>query len=143
MDDILYNLISSLLSPTHSKKFKISAEVKDVKQLLIFSIKQSWTKSCATANHLPEFRLTHNFFKKHEIQHFRYINTCIEHINRNCNLRQFFRIRKFINRTLCILDFVIYNLCITVEMRIFLIKNLEYLRNRLPHFVLWKVKCVF
>ena len=74
------NRIRYSLSFIHSEKLKVSTEIKNIKLLLILPIKKSRTKSCSPPYHLPELCLTHNLFKKYKIQHFRYINSRIQHI---------------------------------------------------------------
>ena len=120
------HLICSRLSLIHSEKLKVAAKIKNVKFIFIFSIQKSGAKTSATPYHLPKLRFTHNFLKENKIQNFRHINACIEHINRNCNLRQFFRVGKFINQTLCIVDLVVNHLCKTVQVWVFRIENLKY-----------------
>ena len=110
----------------HSEKLKVSAKIKNVKPVFILSVKQSRTKSCSSAYHLPKLCLTHNLLKEHQIQNLRHINACIEHIHGNGNLRELFRIRKFIDQALRIIDFVVNHLCKSIKMRIFGIENLEY-----------------
>ena len=86
------NHICSCFPFIHSEKLKVSTKVKNIKLLLILAIQQARAESCSTSNHLPEFRLTHHLFEKHQVQHLRHINTGIQHIHRDCNLRHFFRI---------------------------------------------------
>ena len=108
-----------------AEKLKVTAEIKNIEFFFILAVNKQWTQTCTTAYHLPEFRLAHNFFKKHKVKHFRHVDTCIHHINGYCNLRQFFRVGKFINSTLCIGHIVINDLCISRQMRIFLAKHFK------------------
>ena len=114
----------------HTEKFKIPTKVKDIELVLIFSIYNPRTKSCSSSNHLPELCFTHNLLKKYKVYHLRYINTCIKHIYRYCNLRHTVRIGKLINSTLCIIRLIINYfgkwLSISCKLRILLIKYFKY-----------------
>ena len=76
----------------HSEKFKIPTEIKNIKFIFVLSIKQTRTQSRSTPDHLPELRLAHYLFKENEVHNLRHINSGIQHINRNGDLRKFFRV---------------------------------------------------
>ena len=113
-------------SLTHAEKLKVSAEIKDVKFIFVPAIQQGRAKSRATPNHLPEFCFAHNLLKEHKVQHFRHINARVQHIYRNRNLRQFFGVRKFINRALGVGHIVVYDLGIARQMGVFFMEYLQY-----------------
>ena len=94
------NCICCSFSFIHSEKIKVSAKIKNIEFLLIFSVQQTRTESCAPPNHLPEFCLAHNLFEKYQVQNLRHVDSRIQHIHGNGNLGQPFRIRKFINGAL-------------------------------------------
>ena len=61
------NLIGRSSFSAHTEKFKVAAEIKDVKHFLIFAVNKPGTKTCSATYHLPELRLTHNLFKEYKI----------------------------------------------------------------------------
>jgi len=69
----------------YAEEFKIAAEIEDIEFIFILTIQQSFAKSCSSAYHLPEFRLTHYFLKENKINDLGYVNTCIHHIHGNNN----------------------------------------------------------
>src|SRR5699024_2732184 len=81
--------ISGCLSFVHAEKLKIATKIENIKFLLVLSVQQSGTQTASSTNHLPEFCFTHDFLEKDKIQYFRHIDSCVQHIYGNCNLRKF------------------------------------------------------
>ena len=120
------DLIGGWFSLVHPEEFEIPAEIKDIEFVFILTVHKSRAEPCPTADHLPELRLAHHLLEEHKIQNLRYINTGIQHIDRNGNLREFPRIAELINRTLRIIDPVInYFGKVIRQMRIFLMEHLK------------------
>ena len=120
------NHVSSGFPLAHAEKLKVPAEVKDIKFVFVLAVQQSRAKACTAANHLPELCLAHDFLEKHKVQHFGHIDTCVQHIYGNRNLRQFFGVRKFINRALGVGHIVVYDLGIARQMGVFFMEYLQY-----------------
>ncbi len=115
--------IGSCPALAHAEKFKIAAEVEDIELVLILAIQQIRTQTGAAADHLPELCFAHNLFEEHQIQHFRHINTGIQHIHGDGNLRQLLRVGELVDCTLGIGHVVVNDLSKTGQMRILLIEN--------------------
>ena len=86
------NHIRGGISFVHAEKFKISAEVKNVKLLLVLTIQKPRTQAGSATDHLPEFCLAQNLFEKDQIQNLRHIDAGVQHIHRDGNLRQLLRV---------------------------------------------------
>ena len=119
--------IASCLTLTYSKEFKISTKIKYIELALIFPINQSRTKPCTTTYHLPKLSIAHYFFKKYQIQYFRYIDTGIQHIHGDCNLWHLINLGKGINQALRIVDSVINDLRKIIQIGIIFIKDFQNL----------------
>ena len=118
-------LVGSSSPFVHAEKLKVAAQIKDIKLLFVFAVYKPWAQASAPPDHLPELGLAHHLFEEHQIQHLRHINTGIQHIYGNSDLRQFFRIRELINGTLGIGHVVVDHLGITGQMGIFFAQDLQ------------------
>ena len=105
-----------------AEEFEISTEVENIEILLIRTVQQALTQPCPPADHLPEFRFAHHLLEKHQVQHFRHINSRIQHVHGNRNLRQLLRIGEGIDGLLRILNLIVDDLRIAGQLRIFLVK---------------------
>ena len=119
------NHIRGSISFVHAEELKIPAEVKNVKLLLVLTIQKPRTQAGSATDHLPEFCLAQNLFEKDQIQNLRHIDAGVQHIHRDGNLRQFLRVRKFVNGTLRITKPIVDHHGIAVHVRIFLIEHFE------------------
>ena len=109
----------------HAKELKVAAEVKNIELVLVLTIQQPRTQTGAAPDHLPELRLAHDLFEEHQIQHLRHVNAGVQHIHGNGDLRQFLRVRKFVDGALRIGHIVVDDLGKAGKVRIFLIENRE------------------
>ena len=110
------------------EKLKIRAEIKNVEFLLVLAIEQTFAQTGTASDHLPELRLTHNLLEKHQVQNFRHVNACVQHIDRNSDLRQLVPIGKFIQQALRIIGIVVnYPAVMRRIFRVFLIPDSQNL----------------
>ena len=116
--------IHCCFSFVQTEKFKISTKIKNIEFCFIFSVHQHRTESGSPADHLPELCPAHHLFEKDQIQHFRNIDSCIQHIYRYRDLRHFSRLGKFINGVLRIGHVIVNDFRKIRQMRIFFQKNL-------------------
>ena len=114
------------LALAHAEKSKIAAEIKDVELVFIRPVQQTGTKTGTPANHLPEFGLAHDLFEKYQIQHLWHIDSSVQHIHGNGNLRQLAGIGKVVNSALGIGHVVVDDLGESIaQMGIFPLKHLQ------------------
>ena len=84
----------------HAEKFKVPANVKDIELVLVLPVDQPRTQAGAPANHLPEFRLTHHLFEKHQVEDLRHVDARVQHVHGNGDLGKLVRLGKLVNGTL-------------------------------------------
>ena len=65
-------------------------------------------ESCASAYHLQEFYFRHNRLKEYKIQNIGYIDTCIQHIYTDSNLRQTITLFQLLNKIIAVFYMAVY-----------------------------------
>ncbi len=84
-------------TPPHQKVHPAACEVR--------------AEACSSSNHLPEFGFGADFFEEDEVDDFRYVNAGVHHVNRDGDVRVFFRLFEVGNQGFCVVVFVYDSTC--------------------------------
>ena len=86
----------------------IAAPVEDEEELLIDTLTEDvLTLAGTTANHLPELNLWLNLLEEDQVEDFRHVDTSIQHIHGNGNLRHLCRDTEVVDEVLGICDLIV------------------------------------
>ena len=91
-----------------AEKLEVAAKIEDVKLGFVESqAEQIGAQARAASYHLPELGFAANRLEDHQIQNVGHVDSRIQHIDRNRDLRHFVSIRKIVNQRLRIVDGVV------------------------------------
>ncbi len=120
------NLICSRFTLIHAEEFEVAAEVEDIELVFILSVYEPFAEPRSATDHLPEFRLAHDLLEEDKVQNFGHVDTRVEHIDRDCDLRrQLLGVGEIVDRFLREFVVIIDDSCISGHCRILLIEDVE------------------
>ena len=117
-------LAGGWLALAHAEKLKISTKVENVEFCFIRPVQQSGAQPGAPPDHLPELGLAHHLFEKDQVQHLRHVDAGVQHIHRDDDPGQLFRLRELVDGALGIVGIVVDDLGITRQFWIGLPEHL-------------------